>query len=222
VSYAEKEQQLLQKFEALAIKSKLSKKPKLRIEKQFAPASYKDSNNTIYVDKRTIEEWAQGRVGEREVDYILAHEFGHAIAHTKHKDRIASLTTVYITGLLLALLFFFGVHLSFNDSMGSLTSGITIIVIIVIWLLFLPWILRKIHVPWELLANRCAIDYFLISADDMAAVIINCSPILENIGPIKLLKILYSLTTHPFLAENLLNIGFRYRNGNLEKIDKTD
>lgn len=209
---------LNEKLDCLYNKAKIVKKPKLELKKQFAPAEYHHRNNTIYISETTIDLWKKGIITEKEIDYSLAHEFGHVIANTKDKNPIGSKITLYNLALVIPLIIAAAAHFAFEGiGVSSIVTGIMIVCISITWLCFLPWILRRIFVPWELIANRYAITYSLISEDVMAKALLRFMS-QEKIGPIKMLNILYNIITHPFLSENLENIGYRFREGSLEKI----
>jgi hypothetical protein len=218
LSYVERRQQLEAKFELLVEKAKLHKKPKLKIDNGFAPASYKETYNTVYFSKRTVEEWVEGTITEREIDYSLVHELGHAISYTRQKDHYATLLTLYFMGAFITVLLAAIANQCSLNMFDRAISGVIVLLTVILWLIFLPWVLRCLQVPKELLANRCAVEYGLMSAEDMALIIVSRTPIVEKVGPFKLIKILHSFIIHPYLGENLQNLGYRLRNGKLEKI----
>ena len=93
-----------------------------------------------------------------------------------------------------------------------------------IWFLLLPWIIRRIYVPGELAADANAIAFSLISDQELANAIVNRVGIAteSKVGPVKILSILDGILSHPFLNEQLRNIGFEVKKPiDTKRMDKT-
>ncbi len=203
------------KSEVLAKQSDL-KKPKVKIIKRNT-TGVNSNTNVLSVDENLLIQWKAGEISEIDVDGTLAHEFGHLIEHSRDKfgrksDRQLAF---YITALVASLI----IYSTLNIPQPAL--GCTIIALL--WTAFLPYILRKIYVSGELAADRNAINFSLISNEKMAFCIANriARHHIEDIKPLQLLRIIENFVTHPFIKEQLANIGFELeRPIKVRKIDQ--
>ena len=192
-----------EKARALSEKSGLKQPPKPRIIRGITGVN--SNTNILSISKDMLSQWQNGEISESDVDGTLAHEFGHLIEHStdrlgRKSDRQAAL---YLFALPLALLLYYALLIP--------EPGVGYPVITLIWVAFLPFMLRKIYLPGELAADRNAIKFSLISDEEMATCIVRIRTGKipnESLGPMEILKAIENWVTHPFLAEQLANIGF--------------
>jgi hypothetical protein len=179
---------------------------KIRSKGKVASAGVNASRNLLFIDESFLARIERGEVTELETNATLAHEFGHLIECAKHTFRKSDQQlTTYIAVLLIPLLFYFVLQIP--------DHGVGAAVIVSIWILMLPWVLRKIYVPNELAADSNAVLFSLISDQDLANAIVNRIGSFKNekIGPKKILNIIDNIVSHPFLDEHLANIGFEIK-----------
>lgn len=191
-----------QKAEILTKKSGLKQTPKLRVVK--GTTGVNSNTNVLAIDEYLLSQWQDGEISEIDIDGTLAHEFGHLIEHSTDKlGRKSDRQLVfYIMVLAVALIFYYALQIP--------EPGIGYPVITLIWVALLPFISRKICVPGELAADRNAVYFSLITDQEMANCIVNRIGRFpkKRPGPMEVLKIVDNFVTHPFLKEQLENIGF--------------
>lgn len=197
-----------QRIEELTKKAKLKKKPKLKKSKSIILASSNCLLNSLYISEHLLAQWQEGIFDERDVDAILAHEFGHFIDY--QKSRLRNLKLGFTVPLYMFLL------LATLVSLRSLRipEPIEIAAMIVgSWTFFLPSVMRWAFISGELEADRNAIAFSLIESQELADAIvrrIGLKPV-GKLGPTNLLELVQSVLTHPSLYDRLHNIGFEIK-----------
>lgn len=189
-------------------KAHLQKHPKLKTFKgTMPPASSNGLLNRLYISENFLEQWQQGFYDEKDVDALLAHEFGHLIAYQKSHFEAAKsvLASLYFVLLLAILAFYWSLRI---PEPGMITT-----MIILCWFFFMPWIVRGAYVPGEFEADRNAIASKLIDAQQLADALlkrISTQP-RRKLGPAQTLEVLWNMLTHPSLNETFQNLGLEIR-----------
>ena len=197
-----------QRIEELTKKAKLKKKPRLKKSRSTVLAYFNCFLNSLFISQHLLAQWHIGVLDERDVDAILVHEFGHFIDYQKSRLRNIKhgLTfSSYMILLLATLAFYWSLRI---PEPGAMTALITLL-----WMFFLPSVMRWTFISGELEADRHAIAFSLIESQQLADAIvrrIGLKPV-GKLGPTNLLELVESVLTHPSLYDRLHNIGFEIK-----------
>lgn len=188
-------------------KAHLKRRPKLETSKSMVPASADSIFNTLHISEYFLEAWEHGFFNEKDVDALLAHEFGHFIAFQKSRLEAAKIFFIPLYFMLLL-----GV-LGFFRSLQTPEQVIITALITVCWLYFLPWIIRRTYVPSEFEADNNAIAFKLVDARQLADALLKrmSKPQPPMLGPNKTLGLIWLELTHPSVDETVQNLGLEIR-----------
>jgi hypothetical protein len=188
-------------------KAHLKRRPKFtRLKRTSPPASANGVLNRLYVSDNFLELWQRGFYDEKDLDGLLAHEFGHFIAYQKSRFEVAKTCVVFLYFMLLVgLVFCWGFYIPEPAFLTALTT----VLITLCWLCFLPWIARTAYVPGEFEADHNAIVFKLADAQQLADARLKrmSAPRPRKLGPGQTLEFLWSILTHPSLNDELQNLG---------------
>lgn len=203
------------------------KKPKLKMYKYPTPPACANARrNEIAISKNLLERWHNGDIGEPEINYTLAHEFGHLLDH-RQKSRFQKLLNfntfpIYLVALIapvMLVVFLYG-SISIIQNFAPITILLSLGYFLV-WLLFLPGVLRR-NIPSELAADRYAISYSLIEgkavADYLARLLRTRRH--KKIGLLHRAEIELNLASHPSIHEQLYNVDFEIAEIITKKINR--
>ena len=197
----------------LASKAHLKKVPKIKTHKEKTPlACYNGVYNSISFSEKVLDKWQKGIYDEQYVDYILAHEIGHAIGD-KLKSHHTKRLKIHLTALLAILLSLYARVFLPNLLLQSVVLVICILGFVV-WAFCIPWVIRQIYVCSELEANSNAVTYQLIDAQEMARQILrkaNFGDTTLKLSPMEILEYVWNVFTHPTIAEQLQNLNLKIK-----------
>ena len=211
--YEHEKNLLNEKIKLLALKAQLKKAPKLKIHKEKNPlACYNGVYHSISFSEKALDKWHEGIYDEQYIDYILAHETGHAIGtklKSHHTKRLKILFTVLIAIL---------VSIYSRTFLPSLFLQSIVLIISILGLLFwafcIPWVVREIFACSELEADANAVAYNLIDAQEMARQIMrkaNLQTSTLTLSPFEIITFAWNVFTHPTVSEQLQNLNFKVK-----------
>ncbi len=192
------------------------KKPKRKIFKSASPPANSNSLlNELRISEYLLKRWKNGIISKEDIDATIAHEFGHMIDYREkspfQKLAYGGFSFVYVL-ILLGLGLSFAFLSAYLVTISYLLAPVIILFLfwfVLVWVLFLPTVLRKAHFADELAADCYAISYSLTDAQQLANIVVNRigKPLPEKIGPIHRAEIVWNMLSHPYLYEQLENIG---------------
>ncbi len=187
-------------------KAHLKRRPKLETFKSISPAKANGILNRLLISENFLELWQKGFYDEKDVDALLAHEFGHFIAYQKSRFEAASI-------ILPLYVVFLSAILAFYWSLRIPEPGVITALIIVYWFFFMPWVVRRVYVPGEFEADHNAVAFKLADPQQLADALLKrmSTQRRRNLGPIQTLGLLWHMLTHPSLNETLENLGLEIR-----------
>ena len=190
-------------------KAHLKKCPKLETFKSiFSPARADGISNRLLISENFLELWQKGSYDEKDVDALLAHEFGHFIAYPKSRfGAAANIIILFLCAVVLLTI------LVFYWSLRIPEPGIITALIMGCWFFLMPWVVRRLYVPGEFEADHNAVAFKLTDPQQLADALLKRMSMQRrrNLGPSQTLGLLWQMLTHPSLNETLENLGLEIR-----------
>ena len=191
-------------MQELAKKAKLKRVPELCISKNERLAHVNIFQRRISVGEYLCSLWKEDKFSDKDIEATLAHEIGHLMDF-----RRTSGSKSFRNLLIESLWFSFGMLplLVYLLSPSFLTIAFSL-VFAVGWGFSIPWVVRRIEVQIELVADQNA-AMFLVEPQQLANALIRISSFgipTKKFGLTGRLSFLASTITHPSFNERVQNL----------------
>ena len=202
--YSEQEAFMKQKMSELAKKAKLKRVPELCISKNERLAHVNIFQRRISVGEYLCSLWKEDKFSDKDIEATLAHEIGHLMDF-----RRTSGSKSFRNLLLESLWFSFGmVPIVLYLLSPSLTTIIISTMLAAGWGISVPWVVRRIEVQIELVADQNA-ALFLVDPQQLANALVKISSFgipAKKFGLTGRLSFLAGTFTHPSFNERVQNL----------------
>jgi hypothetical protein len=199
--YSEQEAFMNRKMRELAKKAKLKRVPELCISKNERLANVNIFQRRISVGEHLCSLWKENKFSDKDMEATLAHEIGHLMDF-----RRTSGSKSFRNLLLESLWFSFGiVPIIVYLLTPSLATLFVSTFLAAIWGISLPWVVRRIEVQIELVADQNA-ALFLVEPQQLANALIKISTFGvpgKKFGLTGRLSFLAGTLTHPSFNERV-------------------
>ncbi len=188
----------------LAKKAKLKRVPELCISKNERLAHVNIFQRRISVGEYLCSLWKEDKFSDKDIEATLAHEIGHLMDF-----RRTSGSKSFRNLLLESLWFSFGmVPIVLYLLSPSLTTIIFSTMLAAGWGISVPWVVRRIEVQIELVADQNA-ALFLVDPQQLANALVKISSFgipAKKFGLTGRLSFLAGTLTHPSFNERVQNL----------------
>lgn len=191
--------QILEKLNETA---KLKAVPSLKISKIKEAANVSFTKPRITVSENELKKWQNGELDVNDMEALLAHEFGHLI---DLQNGLRSILVISTIEMLLYVLGGFGLIVAgISIPLGILQLFFTLLLLI--WIIVLPYVIRKCAIAGQLEADRNAAK--LIGTERLALAIIRrirFPP--KSIGVVETWTRIRFILLMPTISERLKNLN---------------
>ena len=196
----------------LSKKGQLKRVPRVKISKKVEAAETSLWKEEIIIGEKLLYHWRNGEFSEEDIEAILAHEIGHIM--DRHRKFASAWFHELITG---SLYFILGLVLLFFGSIFSnLICVFCVFILLLVWLFFFPFVIRKMSVSVELEADKNASK--LIGNSKLAYSIAKRFRFYpyKVIDAVNTWKLLLHYMRTPTFTERLQNLGFEIKGIKIE------